>query len=34
MPIIDIFRNQWPEIELDFPGGFTFEPLPALRKAI
>src|SRR4051812_39852898 len=29
MPTIDIYRNQWPAIELDFSGGFTFEPLPA-----
>jgi LysR family transcriptional regulator, regulator for metE and metH len=32
MPTIDIFRNQWPAIELDFSSGFTFEPLPALAK--
>lgn len=32
MPTIDIFRNQWPGIELDFSGGFTFEPLPALAQ--
>ena len=32
MPTIDIFRNQWPAIELDFSGGFTFEPLPALAQ--
>lgn len=30
MPTIEIYRNQWPAIELDFSGGFTFEPLPAL----
>ncbi len=32
MPTIDIYRNQWPGIELDFSGGFTFEPLPALAQ--
>lgn len=30
MPTIDLYRNQWPAIELDFSGGFMFEPLPAL----
>ena len=30
MPTIEVYRNQWPAIELDFSGGFTFEPLPAL----
>jgi len=30
MPTIELYRNQWPGIELDFSGGFTFEPLPAL----
>ena len=28
------YRNQWPGIELDFSGGFTFEPLPALAQDI
>jgi LysR family transcriptional regulator, regulator for metE and metH len=32
MPTIEIYRNQWSAIELDFSGGFTFEPLPALAK--
>ena len=32
MPTIDTYRNQWPAIELDFSGGFTFEPLPALAQ--
>ena len=32
MPTIDVYRNQWPGIELDFSGGFTFEPLPALAQ--
>lgn len=30
MPTIDVYRGHWPEVELDFSGGFTFEPLPAL----
>lgn len=32
MPTVEIFRNQWSAIELDFSGGFTFEPLPALAQ--
>lgn len=32
MPTVEIYRNQWPAIELDFSGGFTFEPLPALAQ--
>jgi len=30
LPTIEIYRNQWPGVELDFSAGFTFEPLPAL----
>ncbi|MDQ2077955.1 LysR family transcriptional regulator [Marinimicrobium sp. ABcell2] len=30
MPTVNEFRNQWPAVELDFSGGFMFEPLPAL----
>jgi LysR family transcriptional regulator for metE and metH len=30
MPTVETYRNQWPAIELDFSGGFMFEPLPAL----
>lgn len=30
MPTIERYRNHWPAVELDFSGGFTFEPLPAL----
>lgn len=32
MPTVDIYRNQWPAIELDFSSGFMFEPLPALAQ--
>jgi LysR family transcriptional regulator for metE and metH len=32
MPTVDLYRNQWPAIELDFVGGFMFEPLPALAQ--
>lgn len=32
MPTIEVYRNHWPGIELDFSGGFTFEPLPALAQ--
>ena len=31
MPTIELFRQQWPAVELDFSAGFTFEPLPALQ---
>lgn len=30
MPTIDQYRNQWPNVELDFSSGFTFDPLTAL----
>ena len=30
LPTIERFRGQWPAVELDFSGGFTFDPLPAL----
>lgn len=30
MPTIDNYRNQWPNVELDFSSGFTFDPLTAL----
>ncbi|TQV66133.1 LysR family transcriptional regulator [Exilibacterium tricleocarpae] len=30
LPTIERFRGQWPAVELDFAGGFTFDPLPAL----
>lgn len=32
MPVIDQFRPNWPQVELDFSAGFTFEPLPALAR--
>lgn len=31
MPTVEVFRGQWPSVELDFSAGFTFEPLPALQ---
>jgi len=30
MPTVNIFRQSWPAIDLDFSSGFTFEPLAAL----
>lgn len=30
MPTVELYRRQWPAVELDFSGGFLFEPLPAL----
>jgi len=32
MPTIDSFRNNWPEVEMDFASGFNFAPLPALAR--
>jgi len=32
MPTIDNYRNQWPNVELDFSSGFTFDPLTALAQ--
>lgn len=32
MPAIDSFRDSWPEVELDFSSGFSFLPLPALKR--
>ncbi|MFC4361348.1 LysR family transcriptional regulator [Simiduia curdlanivorans] len=32
MPTLDAYRSLWPQVELDFSGGFTFEPLPALVR--
>jgi LysR family transcriptional regulator, regulator for metE and metH len=32
MPTIDHFRDHWPEVEIDIPGGHHFEPLPALSR--
>lgn len=32
MPTLDTYRALWPQVELDFSAGFTFEPLPALQN--
>ena len=32
MPSLDIYRADWPEVELDLSSGFNFAPLPALRS--
>ncbi len=32
MPTLDIFRDNWPEVELDILSGFSFAPLPALAR--
>jgi len=32
MPAIDVFRDHWPEVELDLTSGFSFAPLPALKR--
>ncbi|WP_275288463.1 LysR family transcriptional regulator [Halomonas elongata] len=32
MPTVDHFRDHWPEVEVDIPGGHHFEPLTALAR--
>ncbi|CBV43770.1 LysR family transcriptional regulator [Halomonas elongata] len=32
MPTVDHFRDHWPEVEVDIPGGHHFEPLAALAR--
>jgi LysR family transcriptional regulator for metE and metH len=32
LPAINLFREDWPDVELDVSGGFHFEPLPALAR--
>ena len=32
MPTLDVFRSQWPEVEMDLSAGFSFAPLPALLR--
>lgn len=32
MPTLDAFRKNWPEVEIDVPGGHHFAPLPALKR--
>lgn len=32
MPTLDNYRSEWPDIELDIASGFSFAPLPALRR--
>ncbi|MGJ7460526.1 LysR family transcriptional regulator [Halomonas sp. MA07-2] len=32
MPSVDHFRDHWPEVEIDIPGGHHFDPLPALAR--
>ena len=32
LPAIDKYRVDWPEVELDLTGGFSFEPIPALSR--
>ena len=32
IPCIDRYRGDWPEVELDLTGGFSFAPLPALVR--
>jgi LysR family transcriptional regulator for metE and metH len=32
IPIMDHYRQQWPDVELDLSTGFAFEPIPALAR--
>lgn len=32
LPAINVFRETWPEVELDISSGFNFTPLPALTR--
>ncbi len=32
MPVLDAFRQRWPEVEVDIRVGVSFDPLPALQK--
>lgn len=32
IPCLDKYRGNWPEVELDLSGGFSFAPLPALVR--
>lgn len=31
-PVLDLYRQQWPQIEVDIHAGVSFEALPALQK--
>jgi LysR family transcriptional regulator for metE and metH len=32
LPAIDVYRDEWPDVELDISSGFHFAPLPALNR--
>jgi LysR family transcriptional regulator for metE and metH len=32
MPALDVFRRDWPDVELDLSAAFSFAPLPALLR--
>ena len=32
MPVLDSYREQWPQIEVDIRVGLSFDPIPALQK--
>ena len=32
LPAIDVYRDEWPDVELDISSGFHFAPLPALAR--
>ena len=32
LPALDIYRDQWSDVDLDISGGFHFAPLPALAR--
>ncbi len=32
LPAMDVYREEWPDVEMDLTLGFSFEPLPALQR--
>lgn len=32
LPVIEAFRSQWPEVEVDIRLGLSFDPIPAVQK--
>jgi len=32
LPAMDVYREDWPDVEMDLTLGFSFEPLPALKR--
>jgi len=34
IPVLDRYRQQWPEVEIDIRAGLSFEPISALQKGV